>query len=195
MEPQIKAGVDLARVRAAVLPVLVAHGVELADVQFLTERAGWTLRLFIERPGSSEASGGVTLADCAEVSRDVSTVLDVADLIPHRYHLEVSSPGLDRPLRSREDFVRFRGKLARVKLNKPAPDGQRLLRGTIEEAPEGAVAMCVDDKRIEVAYADVEEANLVFELAPQPKQGKGKSGGAGRRRGGGKGQGAPSGGS
>lgn len=195
MEPQIKAGVDLARVRAVVLPVLVAHGVELADVQFTTERAGWTLRLYIERPGSNEASGGVTLADCAEVSRDVSTVLDVEDFIPHRYHLEVSSPGLDRPLRSEHDFVRFRGKLARVKLNKPAPDGQRLLRGTLEEAPAGAVAVRVDDKRIEVAYADVEEANLVFELAPQPKQGKGKGGGAGRRRGGGKGQGAPSGGS
>ena len=192
MQPQIKAGVDLGRVRAAVAPVLAAHGVELCDVEFLTERAGWTLRLFIERPGSSEASGGVTLADCAEVSRDVSTLLDVEDFIPHRYHLEVSSPGLDRPLRSRADFVRFRGKLAKVKLTRPAPDGQRLLRGHLEEAPEGAIAVRVDDKRIEVPYADVAEAQLVFELAPQPKKGGDK--GAGGRRRSGKGQGAPRGG-
>ena len=189
MQPQIKAGVDLARVRAAVAPVLAAHGVELADLEFVTDRAGWTLRLYIERPGSSEATGGVTLADCAEVSRDVSTVLDVEDLIPQRYHLEVSSPGLDRPLRTTADFERFRGKLARVKLNQPAPDGQRLLRGTLEEAEPGTVAVRVDNKRIEVPFAHVAEANLVFELAPQPKKGREKGAPAGRR-GGGRGEGA-----
>jgi ribosome maturation factor RimP len=171
MQPQIKAGVDLGRVRATVEPVLVAHGVTLVEVVFLTERTGWTLRLTIERPGTAEASGGVTLADCAEVSRDVSTILDLKDLIPHRYHLEVSSPGLDRPLRSPDDFARFRGKLAKVKLARPAPDGQRVLRGTLDEAAAGSVAVRVDGKRIEVPYADVTEANLVFELEAQPKKG------------------------
>jgi ribosome maturation factor RimP len=169
-KPQIRARVDLDRVRAAVAPVLAAHGLALDDLDFRTERSGWILRLTIEKPGSTEDSGGVTLADCADVSRDVSTVLDVEDLIPQHYSLEVSSPGLERPLRRVEDFVRFVGKLARVKLSHPAPDGQRLLRGELVEAGPDKVAMIVDGKRVEAPYAHVIEANLVFELAPQPKK-------------------------
>lgn len=164
-----KAGVDVDRVRAALAPVLVAHGVTLVDLEWGTDRGTWTLRMFIEREGDDSVTGGVTLDDCSEVSRDASSVLDVEDLIPHHYNLEVSSPGLDRKLRSEAEFVRFTGKLAKVKLKQPAPDGQRLLRGSLESAPPGRVAVLVDGKRIEVAYADVDEANLVFELDTQPK--------------------------
>lgn len=167
---QVKAGVDLARVREALGPVLSAHGVSLVDLAWLTERAGWTLRITIEREGTTDASGAVTLEDCAEVSRDASAVLDVEDLISQHYNLEVSSPGLDRPLRSAAEFSRFSGKTARVKLARPAPDGQKLLRGALAEAPPGSVAVVVDGKRIEVPFGDVVEANLVFELAPQPKK-------------------------
>lgn len=165
-----KAGVDLDKVRGAIAPVLSAIGVELVDLEWMTDRAGWTLRVTIERPGASDASGGVTLEDCVEVSRDCSQVLDVEDLIPQHYHLEVTSPGLDRKLRGEADFARFRGQLAKVKLARPAPDGQRVLRGTLEEAPAGQVAVRVDGKRIEAAAADVEEARLVFELHPEPKK-------------------------
>lgn len=176
---EIKAGVDLGRARALLAPVLSAHGVILFDLEWLTDRLGWVLRLTIEREGSTEEGGGVTLADCAEVSRDASAVLDVEDLIPHHYHLEVSSPGVDRPLRSAADFARFAGKTAKVKLSRPAPDGQRVLRGTVascEGGPDPKVAMIVDGKRIEVPFADVAEANLVFELSAQPK----KKSGSGR---------------
>ncbi len=170
---ELKAGVDLARVRAAVGPVLSTHGVELVELEWLTERAGWILRLTIEKPGASDASGGVTLEDCSDVSKDVSSVLDVEELIHHHYNLEVSSPGLDRPVRTAAEFARFKGKLAKVKLSKPAPDGQKVLRGELDEAPEGRVAVLVDGKRVEVDLADVSEANLVFELTPQPKKGGG----------------------
>lgn len=166
------AAFDLARVREAIGPVLSAHGVSMVDLEWTTDRGGRVLRLTIEREGSADQGGGVTLEDCADVSRDVSAVLDVEDIVAGHYNLEVSSPGLDRPLRSRADFVRFAGKTAKVKLARPAPDGQRLLRGALAEAGEGAVAVIVDGKRIEVPYADVTEANLVFELAPQPKKGK-----------------------
>jgi ribosome maturation factor RimP len=182
-EPQIKAGLDLARVRAAIAPVLAAHGVVMVDLVWTTERAGWTLRLTIEREGSTEAGGGVTLADCAEVSRDVSAVLDVEDLVPHRYNLEVSSPGLDRPLRTSAEFVRFVGRLARIKLTRPASDGQRVLRGTLESAAEGRVGIVVDGKPFEVPLADIAEANLVFELSPQPKKVTGKNRRQGQRGG------------
>lgn len=170
-----QAGVDLARVREAIAPVLSARGVSLVDLEWATDRAGWVLRVTIEREGSTDQGGGVTLEDCVDVSRDVSSVLDVEDFISAHYNLEVSSPGLDRPLRTEAELARFAGKLAKVKLSRPAPDGQRLLRGTLEAAPAGRVAVNVDGKRIEVPFADVAEANLVFDLGPQPKKGQ-KSG-------------------
>ena len=189
-EQQIKAGVDLGRVRAALEPVLSSHGIVLVDLEWLTERAGWTLRLTIEREGGTPTNlaGGVTLEDCTEVSRDASSVLDVEDLIPHRYNLEVSTPGLERPLRSDADFKRFTGQLAKVKLSRPAPDGQKVLRGVLAEAPASVVAVMVDGKRVEVPFADVAEANLLFELTPQPKK---KSGPKGARAGKAEPQGKP----
>lgn len=174
MEPSTRAVFDLGRVRDAIAPVLASHAVTLVDLEWTTERAGWTLRLTIEREGAADVGGGVTLEDCVDVSRDVSSVLDVEDLIPNHYNLEVSSPGLDRRLRTPAEFARFLGKTAKVKLSRPAPDGQRLLRGELLEAPEGQVAVLVDGKRIEAPFSDVVEARLVFELTSQPKPKKGQ---------------------
>ena len=165
-------GVDLARIREAIAPVLSAHGISLVDLAWLTEQGGWVLRVTIEREGSVERGGGVTLDDCADVSREVSALLDADDPIAPHYNLEVSSPGVDRPLRTEAELARFVGQTAKVKLSRPAPDGQRLLRGALAEAPAGRVAVIVDGKRVEVAFADVAQANLVFELAAQPKKGK-----------------------
>ncbi|MFO0762164.1 MAG: ribosome maturation factor RimP [Byssovorax sp.] len=177
-EHEIKAGVDLGAVRALIAPAFADHGVSLVDLEWLTERGGWTLRVTIERvdAGERNKSGppapgfGVTLDDCTDVSRSVSALLDQHEgLFPHRYNLEVSSPGLDRPLRTEADFARFAGQTAKVKLKKAAPDGQKLLRGPLAEAEAGKVAVVVDGKRIEVPFADVAEAELVFELVSQPK--------------------------
>jgi ribosome maturation factor RimP len=170
MESLTRSVINLGRIRDVIAPVLRAHGVVLVDLEWLTERAGWTLRLTIEREGTADAGGGVTLEDCAEVSRDVSSVLDVEDVISHRYNLEVSSPGLDRRLRTPAEFARFAGRVAKVKLSRPAPDGQRLLRGELQAAPEGWVSVVVDGRRVEVPFEDVAEARLVFELSPQPKK-------------------------
>lgn len=168
---EIKAGVDLGRVRALVEPVLPAHGVSLVELEWATDQGGWVLRLTIERPGSTDRGGGVTLADCADVSRDVSAALDAQEeVIPHHYNLEVSSPGVERPLRTEAEFARFSGQLAKVKLARPAPDGQRVLRGALDQAPAGQVAVIVDGKRIAVPFADVVEAHLVFEIGAQPKK-------------------------
>lgn len=172
--------VDLAPVRAAIEPILVSHGVVLVDLEWLggTAHGGTTLRVTIELPGSNEVGGGVNLDDCAEVSRDVSQALDVEDLIPVRYNLEVSSPGLDRPLKTLSDFRRFEGKLAKVKLSRPAPDGQHVLRGTLvapSDAREERVAVSVDGHAIEVPYRDVSAAQLVFELDAQPKAARPKA--------------------
>jgi ribosome maturation factor RimP len=179
-----KTSVDFDRLRAAVSPVLATHGVTLVDLEWGTDHGAWTLRFTIESNEaaasmSSDPAGGVSLEDCANVSRDISTVLDEVDVVAHAYSLEVSSPGLDRKLNSPADFRRFRGKSARVKLARPATDGQRLLRGELLEAPEDKVAVLVDGKRIEAPIDDVVEARLVFELAPSPKK-KAKGTGTGK---------------
>src|SRR4051812_36638456 len=104
---QIKAGIDLERVRASIVPALSANGVVLVDTEWLTEQGSWILRVTIEREGSTERGGGVTLEDCVEVSRAISAVLDESELIAPQYNLEVSSPGLDRPVRTPAEFARF----------------------------------------------------------------------------------------
>ncbi len=174
-EQDIKTIVDFDRIRSAVSPVLAAHGVTLVDLEWVTEHSAWTLRFTIESNEaaaamSSDPAGGVSLEDCADVSRDISTALDEVDVVTQAYSLEVSSPGLDRKIRSPGDFRRFRGKSARVKLAQPAADGQRLLRGELLEAPENKIAVLVDGKRIEAPLDDVVEARLVFELEPKPKK-------------------------
>lgn len=184
-----KTGIDFDRVRAVIEPLLRAHGLLLVDLEWGTEQTGWVLRVFIEREhfikrsseagtsGSSPNLSGVTLEDCSRASLDLSNALDVADLIRHHYHLEVSSPGLDRKLYSRSDFERFEGETAKLKLRRAAPDGQKVLRGKLvrppSSAPKGQVAVIADGKLISVPYEDVEEARLVFELSPQPKMKKG----------------------
>lgn len=169
----------VAGVTEAVLPLLSAHGLSLVDVVWCRERGGWTLRVCIERPGGNPdapgAQGGITLQDCTRVSRELSAALDVSDLIKHHFSLEVSSPGLDRPLRELADYRRHLGRVAKVKLTAPAPDGQMVLRGPIETpSTSDAVAICVDGKTIEVPHAHVKEARLVFELPAQPKKGSQK---------------------
>jgi ribosome maturation factor RimP len=89
-------------------PIAVDQGLELVEVEFRREAGGWVLRLFIDKPG------GVSLDDCSTLSRELSAVLDVEDLIDHPYHLEVSSPGATRPLKTDRDLERYRGRRVRV---------------------------------------------------------------------------------
>src|SRR5690242_11470811 len=104
-------------------PYVRDAGFDLIEVQYGREPTGWVVRLFIDTPADAGAGkmqadriGPVGLDDCERVSRDVSAALDVADLVPHAYQLEVSSPGLDRPLRRERDFARFVGESARIRL-------------------------------------------------------------------------------
>ncbi|MFQ5742239.1 MAG: ribosome maturation factor RimP [Acidobacteriota bacterium] len=112
--------------RAAELAERIARrqGCELVHCDYLQETGGWHLRVFI----SSEDA--VTMEDCVAVSRQLSTALDVEDFIPHSYNLEVSSPGIDRPLRGLQDYVRNMGKRVRVKTAAPVR-GRRRFRGNL----------------------------------------------------------------
>jgi ribosome maturation factor RimP len=122
----------------ALLPTL---GLELFEVQFRKEGHGWVLRVFID------SQEGVTLNHCSNVSRELSNYLDVEDFINHAYHLEVSSPGLERPLRSLGDFVRFQGKTAKVKLHHEI-DNSKIVEGTIESVQEDMIHLRTIDGAI-----------------------------------------------
>lgn len=106
-------------------PILDELGLELVDLEYRQHGREWFLRLFVDK------EGGVTLDDCAEFSREVSMILDVEEVIPVAYRLEVSSPGLDRPLKKPSDFERFKGELVKIKAKELLdPDGRGHRRKT-----------------------------------------------------------------
>ena len=101
----------------------------------------------------------MTLKDCVQVSRELGQLLDVEDFIPYSYHLEVSSPGLDRPLKRREDFERFIGSRARVRLSEPV-EGRKNFRGEIMGCDEEGVSLRVEGKVYKIPFSSVAKANL-----------------------------------
>jgi len=129
----------LATIEALIMPILTDLGMELVDLELKREGRDWFLRLFIDKPG------GVTLDDCVEVSREVSAILEVEDPIESAYRLEVSSPGLDRPLKKAADFERFAGSEASVKLRRPL-EGRRNFEGVLTVESDGRFGLeLIDD--------------------------------------------------
>ena len=135
-------------------PPVGALGYELVDVEFATAGSGGLLRLYIDAPA------GITVDDCERVSHRVSEILDVADPIPGAYTLEVSSPGLDRILRTREHFERFRGSRIRVQLSLPI-EGRRRYTGTLSGVTEDAIEMEVDGEPVQLELARIQKARVV----------------------------------
>jgi len=129
-------------------------GLELVEVQFRLEGHGWVLRLFID------GKEGVTLDDCSRVSRELSDYLDVEDLIAQAYHLEVSSPGLERVLRNLDDCQRNIGKKIKVKLREDVAD-QRVLIGTLCQVEGETVEIVLEDgTQCQVAWDQIRKARL-----------------------------------
>jgi ribosome maturation factor RimP len=119
------------QVREVAARVADTYGLEIFDVQFRREALGMVLRVSVDRPGpSATAEESVSVEDCARVSRDLSALLDVEDKVPMAYTLEVSSPGLDRPLRHADDYRRFAGRRAKLVMRE-AVDGQKFLKGIL----------------------------------------------------------------
>jgi ribosome maturation factor RimP len=150
------------RVRELVEPVLATSDLELVDV----EVGRGLVRLSLDRPG------GIDLEAISAISPAISAALDAADPLPERYHLEVSSPGLERPLRTPEQFQRFVGSKVSVR-TLPGVEGERRVTGTLSAADEEGVVVIPEDggPGRRVLYADVERARTVFEWGPAPKPG------------------------
>ncbi len=156
------------RIGKAVAPAIEALGLELWGVEYLRHGRRATLRIFID------CLSGVTIDDCERVSRQVSAILDVEDPIAEEYTLEVSSPGIDRPLFTLPQFERFVGEEANVRLRIPL-DGRRRFRGVIARVMADRIALRVEGGSIEMLHADIERAGLAPPAdAAKPRQGKKK---------------------
>jgi ribosome maturation factor RimP len=142
------------RLEKVVEPAVIGMGYELVDVQ--ASNGGRLVRLFVDKPG------GVTVDDCAEISRHLTRVLAVEGIDYER--LEVSSPGLDRPLRKERDFARFAGQKAEVRMRTPDASGRRKFVGVLRGAQAGQVSLEMEGQTVALALQDVDKARLVPQL-------------------------------
>ncbi len=161
-------GLDEHRLTAVIEPVLAAHHVAGVELIWRPDRGGMVLEITVERPESRVPGEGITLDLCADISRDLSTALDVDDLIGGRYRLEVGSPGLERTLYSLADFERFRGQGVKVKLTAPFEGagplfGQRVVRGTIFGTGEESIELMVGSSTVQIPWENISLARLVFD--------------------------------
>ncbi len=145
------------KIKAIAAPLFNSLGVELFDIEYGGAQRGGLLRIIIDK------EGGVSLDDCAKVSRYLSRALDLEDIISHRYTLEVSSPGLNRPLKRREDFFRYLGKRVKLKTLGPTKN-QEIFKGKLSGF-EGDTIFLELDHGVEhqIQYDQITQANLEIE--------------------------------
>jgi ribosome maturation factor RimP len=155
------------RARRLLEPIIEREGFELVEVEWQREGPSWILRLFVDRPG------GVTIDHCQDLSHTVEPVLDVEDFIEPSYSLEVSSPGLDRPLRKPEDFARFAGQRAHVKTFGPietAAGPRKNWTGTLLGFRDGAVEIEVDGALHRIPQDRIAKAHLEYDFEADRKK-------------------------
>lgn len=147
------------KVEELVDPIALQEGLEVVEVQFAHEGGRWCLRVFIDKPG------GVGLHDCETVSKHLDACLDETDLIPHFYVLEVSSPGLERPLLKEADFERFTGRLVQIKTYAPLQEkGPKKFKGLLLGINDDGVLLQVDDEELLIPWDKVARTTLALDL-------------------------------
>lgn len=143
----------LEKIEELVTPVISENAMELVDLEFQHEHGQWILRFYIDK------SGGITLDDCAIMSDRIGQVLDVTDPIPQNYSLEVSSPGIYRPLRKLEDFKKYVGQPVDISLYAPQ-NGRRNYKGTIDSVSSETVSILVDGQKHDLSFEGIAKAKL-----------------------------------
>lgn len=144
-------------VEELITPVLDEMGIELVDVVYIKEGGRWFLRIFIDQPG------GIGLDDCQRVSERIDPLLDEHDPVPHSYALEVSSPGIERPLKKLADFERFTGR--KISINTFVPvEGGRRFKGVLVAASNHSVTLEADGNSVVIPMEQVASARLVAEF-------------------------------
>ena len=136
-------------------PIVEGLGYEVVDIEFRSNPKDGLLRIYIDQ------EKGIVLEDCTAVSRQISAMLDVEDPIPGHFNLEVSSPGLDRPLRKEEDFERFVGRAVKIKMSMPSIEGQRNFTGKLLGLKDNEIMLEIDGETHYLALGGIEKAHLV----------------------------------
>ncbi len=142
-------------IEAFAKPLIAAMGLELVEIQFQRESHGWVLRFFIDK------EGGVNIDDCADVSREISAYLEVEDMIEHAYHLEVSSPGAERPLKTKKDFERFVLNKVRIRMREPVGE-QKIFVGILQGLDGGRVLLEQDGQVLSLEFDHISKARLAL---------------------------------
>jgi len=153
----------VSRVTELATPLLDSLGLELVEIEYRKEGQGMILRLFIDKPG------GVTLDDCADVSRELSEILDVEEVIHAHYNLEVSSPGLNRPLNKESDYLRYAGRLVKIKtfemMADDAGNKRKTFLGELLGLEGGIVSLkLTEGQSAKIPLEKIAKANLEFEM-------------------------------
>ncbi len=138
-------------------PILSAKGMVLVDIEYRKEGIGKVLRMFIDK------TSGVTVEDCANISRELSTLLDINGVIDERYVLEVSSPGLRRPLKKLEDFKRYEGKLVLIK-TKELIENRKVFKGYLKNTNDEGIEMDIDGTMYSLSFSQINKANLEIDF-------------------------------
>ena len=144
-------------VEELITPVLSSEELELVDVEYKKEGKDWTLRVFIDKPG------GITVQDCQATSHRVEDMIEIDGLIPSHYILEVSSPGLDRPLKKEKDFLRYKGKRIRLTTFSPI-NNQKKFKGMIRGFKEDTLILEDREEVFQIPLIHIAKARLEIEL-------------------------------
>ena len=138
-------------------PIIESQGFELVHVEFQRESGGKILRIYLDKPG------GIRLDDCVDINRDISDILDIKLEDTGPYRLEVSSPGLDRPLSCLKDYERFKGEKVKIRTEKPVSDerpNQKNFRGIIEAVTDKSVKVMTEGGSVDIPYSRITKGNL-----------------------------------
>lgn len=138
-------------------PLLKNLGYEIVAVEYVKEGREWYLRFFIDKPK------GITIDDCELVSRKIEEVLDASDVIQGSYILEVSSPGIERPLKKDEDFLKYQGELVQINTFKPL-DGQKIFKGQLKASSAEEICLLVGNREIKIPRTAVSNAHLAVDI-------------------------------
>ncbi len=146
----------LRQVMEIITPILLDERMECVDLEYRREARGWVLRLYIDK------EGGITLDDCAQINQKVGRILDVENLIETPYHLEVSSPGLTRSLKTEKDFIKYQNRLIKVKTVEPIGN-QRQFKGKLLRVAHEGIEIELDQSTLHIPFRHIAKARLELE--------------------------------
>ncbi|MGL4357456.1 ribosome maturation factor RimP [Cetobacterium sp.] len=147
----------LVKIEKVVIPAVEKRDVDLVDVEYIQEGGYLYVRIFIEK-----IDGDITLEDCGTLSNEIDEAID--SLIPHKFFLEVSSPGVERPLKKEADFVRFKGEKIKVSLKHKLNDNKNF-EGIIEDFKDETLFLDIKGQTLEIPFKEIKKANIVFDFS------------------------------